>query len=57
MNAQRTDAIELQDFGDAMVETRQFYPSMEFPDYYFGRGFYPGWSEGPGDGAIDLSPL
>ena len=49
--------VELQDFGDATLETRQFYPSYEFPDNYFVRGPYPGWLEGSADGSVDLSHL
>jgi hypothetical protein len=55
MNAQQHDEIELQDFGDAALETRQFYPSHEFEDHIYARGPYPGWLECSADRAVDLS--
>lgn len=45
MNAQQQDVIELEDLGDAMVETRQWWYSPDYADSMFGRGFYPGWLE------------
>lgn len=57
MNAQHQDAIELEDFGDAMVETRQYWFSIEYPDNIFQRGPYPGWLERSAQRAVDLSTL
>jgi hypothetical protein len=45
MTAQQQDVIELEDLGDATVETRQWWYSPDYADSMFGRGFYPGWLE------------
>jgi hypothetical protein len=57
MNAQQQDAIELEDFGDAAVQTRQYWLSSEYPDSTFGRGPFPGWLECSAQGAVDLATL
>lgn len=56
MTAQQ-HVIELEDFGDATVETRQHWISVEYPDNIFGRGPYPGWLECSSEHAIDLTTL
>jgi hypothetical protein len=57
MNAQQQDTIELEDFGDAAVQTQQYWLSTEYPDSLYGRGPYPGWLECSADRAVDLAPL
>jgi hypothetical protein len=57
MNAQHQDAIELEDFGDAVVETRQYWFSVEYPDNIFQRGPYPSWLESAAQRAVDLPTL
>lgn len=57
MNAQQHDVIELQDFGDASIETRQIYYWPQYPDHVYGRGPFPGWSECSADRPVDLPSL
>ena len=57
MTAQQQDVIELEDLGDAMTQTRQWWPSVEYPDNIFGRGFYPGWLESSIEHAENRAPL
>jgi hypothetical protein len=56
MTAQQ-QTIELEDLGDAAVETRQHWISVEYPDNIFGRGPYPGWLECSSEHAVELTPL
>ena len=55
MCAQQQDAIELEDFGDATAETRQYWISIEYPDNVFGRGPYPGWLKIAAERGEDLA--
>lgn len=57
MSVQQQDAIELEDFGNAALETKQYWISVEYPDNIFGRGPYPGWLECSTQPAVDFATL
>lgn len=57
MTAQHQDSIEIVEYGDARTETRQHWFSVEYPDNYFQRGPYPGWSECTAEHPIKNSTL
>ncbi len=57
MNAQQQDVIELEDLGDATVETRQWWYAPDYPDSMFGRGIHPGWSEPSIEHAENRAPF
>jgi hypothetical protein len=57
MSAQQSPAIQLQDFGDATIETRQIDYWPQYPDHIYGRGPFPGWLECAADHPVDLPTL
>lgn len=57
MNVQQQHVIELEDFGDVTIQTKQYWVSVEYPDNIYGRGPYPGWLECSTEHAVNLAPL
>ena len=41
-------SVEIVDYGDAMVETGQWWFDLAYPDNIYGRGPFPVWS-GPSE--------